>query len=302
MKNLPKNILCVGECMVEMAPREDGAYTRGFAGDTFNSAWYLARTLPDDFTVDYFTGAGTDTVSDEMLTFMEKAGVGTSSVRRIDERTVGLYMIALKNGERSFSYWRGQSAAKLLAEDPDVLSAALKGRGLVLFSGITMAVVNEEHRQTLFDLLAEARAAGTVIAFDPNMRARLWPSREVMAETIMKAAAVSDIVLPSFDEDGAVFGDENPEATIARYRAAGVKTVIVKNGPDTIHAEDETDGPVTFKPTPSENVVDTTAAGDSFNAGLIAALMTGAPLVEALEQGSALSARVIGARGALVAV
>ncbi len=302
MKNLPKKILCVGECMVEMAPREDGAYSRGFAGDTFNSAWYLARTLPDDFAVDYFTGAGTDTVSDEMLTFMEKAGVGTSSVRRIDERTVGLYMIALKNGERSFSYWRGQSAAKLLAGDPEALRKALAGRGLVLFSGITMAVVNEEHRQTLLDLLAEARAAGTVVAFDPNMRLRLWPSREVMAETIMKAAAVSDIVLPSFDEDGAVFGDKDPQATIARYRAVGAKTVIVKNGPDTIFAEDEEEGPVTFKPTPSENVVDTTAAGDSFNAGLIAALMTGAPLVAALEQGSALSARVIGARGALVAV
>ncbi|QQM30239.1 sugar kinase [Martelella lutilitoris] len=302
MRNLPKTILCIGECMVEMAPREDGAYTRGFAGDTFNSAWYLARTLADEFTVDYFTGAGTDTVSDEMLTFMEKAGVGTASVRRIEERTVGLYMIALKNGERSFSYWRGQSAAKLLAEDPEALGKALAGRGLVLFSGITMAVVNEEHRRTLLDLLAEARAAGTVIAFDPNMRARLWPSRDVMAETIMEAAGVSDIVLPSFDEDGAVFGDKSPEATIARYRAAGVKTVIVKNGPDTIHAEDEEEGSVTFKPTPSENVVDTTAAGDSFNAGLIAALMMGAPLVEALEQGSALSARVIGARGALVAV
>ncbi|PRX08069.1 UNVERIFIED_ORG: 2-keto-3-deoxygluconate kinase [Martelella mediterranea] len=302
MKNLPRKILCVGECMVEMAPREDGAYTRGFAGDTFNSAWYLARQLPDDFAVDYFTGAGTDTVSDEMLAFMNEAGVGTASIRRIEERTVGLYMIALKNGERSFSYWRGQSAAKLLAEDPEALAQALAGRGLVLFSGITMAVVNEEHRATLLKKLAEARAAGTVIAFDPNMRARLWPSRDVMAETIMQAAAVSDIVLPSFDEDGAVFGDENPQATIARYRTAGVKTVIVKSGPDTIFAEDEDEGPVTFKPTPSDNVVDTTAAGDSFNAGLISALMTGAPLVEALAKGSALSARVIGARGALVDV
>nr|WP_272213810.1 sugar kinase [Marinicella sp. W31]MDC2879762.1 sugar kinase [Marinicella sp. W31] len=302
MKNLPRNILCVGECMVEMAPREDGAYTRGFAGDTFNSAWYLARQLPADLSVDYFTGAGTDTVSDEMLAFMNEAGIGTSSVRRIEDRTVGLYMIALKNGERSFSYWRGQSAAKLLAEDPEALAKALAGRGLVLFSGITMAVVNAEYRQTLLALLAEARAAGTVIAFDPNMRARLWPSREIMAETIMQAAGVSDIVLPSFDEDGAIFGDENPQATIARYRAAGVKTVIVKNGPDTIFAEDAKEGPVTFKPTPSDKVVDTTAAGDSFNAGLIAALMTGAPLVEALAKGSALSARVIGARGALVDV
>ena len=300
MKNLPGNIMCIGECMVEMAPREDGAYMRGFAGDTFNSAWYLAKLLPKSFTVDYFTGAGTDAVSDEMLAFMENAGVGTSAIRRISDRTVGLYMIALKNGERSFSYWRGQSAAKLLAADRAALSEAVKDKGLILFSGITMAVVNAEDRNTLFEVLAEARAAGTTIAFDPNMRLRLWPSREVMAETIMQAAEVSDIVLPSFDEDGTVFGDENPKATIARYRAKGVSTVIVKNGVDTIYAEDESAGALTFKPTPAENVVDTTAAGDSFNAGLIAALATGASLAEALERASALSARVICARGALV--
>lgn len=300
MKKLPPKIVCIGECMVEMAPREDGAYMRGFAGDTFNSAWYLSKVLPEGFSVDYYTGAGMDAVSDEMLAFMQGAGVGTDAVRRVADRTVGLYMISLKNGERSFSYWRDVSAAKLLAEDRAALEAAVKGKGLILFSGITMAITNAEHRDTLLAVLSEARAAGAVVAFDPNMRVRLWPSRDVMAEWIMKAAAVSDIVLPSFDEDGAVFGDADPKATIARYRALGVNTVIVKNGPDTIFAEDAEEGPVTFSPTPSKNVVDTTAAGDSFNAGFLSALMTGSPLVEALERGSALSARVIGARGALV--
>ncbi|WP_176082609.1 sugar kinase [Martelella sp. HB161492] len=300
MKKLPENILCIGECMVEMAPREDGAYNRGFAGDTFNSAWYLSKVLPGHFTVDYFSGAGNDAVSGEMLSFMENAGVGTASIRRIADRTVGLYMIALKNGERSFSYWRDVSAAKLLAEDKDALRAAVKGRGMILFSGITMAVIYAEHRQNLLDVLSEARAEGTIVAFDPNMRARLWPSKDIMAETIMRSAAVSDIVLPSFDEDGVVFGDADPKATIARYRSIGVNTVIVKNGPETIYAEDSEEGPVTFSPTPSKNVVDTTAAGDSFNAGMISALMTGHALVDALAKGSALSARVIGARGALV--
>ena len=140
-----------------------------------------------------------------------------------------------------------------------------------------------------------------MIAFDPNMRLRLWPSRAVMAETIMQAAAISDMVLPSFDEDGAVFGDDTPEATIARYRAKGVETVIVKNGVDMIHAQSGAEGAITFQPTPAENVVDTTAAGDSFNAGLIAALSRGETLADAINRAAALSARVIAARGALVA-
>ena len=295
-----KNILSIGECMVEMAPRADGAYTRGFAGDTFNAAWYLAKLLPEGATVDYFTAVGTDAVSGEMLDFMERSGVGTGCIRRIEDRTVGLYMIALKDGERSFSYWRGQSAAKRLAADREALEAAVEGRDLILFSGITMAIVDEEDRGTLLDVLAEARKAGAVIAFDPNMRLRLWPSRAVMAEIIMQAAAISDMVLPSFDEDGAVFGDDTPEATIARYRARGAETVVVKNGVDTVHAQSGTEGAITFQPTPAENVVDTTAAGDSFNAGLIAALARGESLAEGIARAAALSARVIAARGALV--
>ena len=295
------NILSIGECMVEMAPRADGAYMRGFAGDTFNAAWYLAKLMPEGATVDYFTGVGTDAVSDEMIAFMEQAGVGTACVRRVPDRTVGLYMIALKDGERSFSYWRGQSAAKCLAADRDALAKAVKGRDLILFSGITMAVVNSEDRATLLDVLSQARAAGTTIAFDPNMRLRLWPSSTVMQETIMQAASVSDMVLPSFDEDSAVFADADPNATIARYRKAGVKTVVVKNGVDVIHAGCDVEGELTFQPVPAENVVDTTAAGDSFNAGLIAARAGGAGLAEAIRAGASLSGRVIGARGALVA-
>ena len=295
-----KNILSIGECMVEMVPRADGAYTRGFAGDTFNAAWYLAKLLPEDATVDYFTAVGTDAVSGEMLDFMERSGVGTGSIRRIEDRTVGLYMIALKDGERSFSYWRGQSAAKRLAAGRAALEAAVRERELILFSGITMAIVDEADRGTLLDVLAKAREAGAVIAFDPNMRLRLWPSRAVMAETIMRAAEVSDMVLPSFDEDGAVFGDDDPEATIARYRACGAETVVVKNGVDTIHARSGTEGVITFQPTPAKDVVDTTAAGDSFNAGLIAALARGESLSDAISRAAALSTRVIAARGALV--
>ncbi|WP_174802334.1 sugar kinase [Martelella limonii] len=295
------NILSIGECMVEMAPRADGAYMRGFAGDTFNAAWYLAKLMPQGSTVDYFTGVGTDAVSDEMIAFMEQAGVGTACVRRVPDRTVGLYMIALKDGERSFSYWRGQSAAKCLAADRDALAKAVKGRDLILFSGITMAVVNSEDRATLLDVLSQARAAGTTIAFDPNMRLRLWPSSTMMQEAIMQAASVSDMVLPSFDEDSAVFADADQNATIARYRKAGVKTVVVKNGVDVIHAGCHVEGELTFQPVPAENVVDTTAAGDSFNAGLIAARAGGAGLAEAIRAGASLSGRVIGARGALVA-
>ncbi|HCL65605.1 MAG TPA: 2-dehydro-3-deoxygluconokinase [Rhizobium sp.] len=296
------SILTIGECMVEMAPREDGAYSRNFAGDTFNTAWYLRRLLPQSSSVDYCSAVGEDRISERMLAFMEQSGVGTRHVRRVADRTVGLYMIELDNGERSFAYWRSNSAARLLAEDREWLASAVAGKTLILFSGITLAILSQAHRENLLDVLAGARAAGTLIAFDPNMRLRLWPDASAMCKAVLDAAGAADIVLPSFDEDGQYYGDASPCETIERYRNAGASTVVVKNGPGRVHAEDRAEGDVTFDPRPVASVVDTTAAGDSFNAGFLAARLDGQAMVLAIEKGALLSARVIGQRGALVEI
>ena len=92
--------LMIGECMVELRQAGDGLLRKGFAGDTFNTAFYLRSFLPEAWPVDYFSAVGTDTISDEMLAFIESTGVGTGFIRRLPERTPGLYMIHLKDGER----------------------------------------------------------------------------------------------------------------------------------------------------------------------------------------------------------
>ena len=83
-------ILSIGECMVEIAPRATaGSFALGYAGDTFNTAWYAARALPG-WQVDYLTAVGTDAVSDRMLGFIQAAGIGTGHIQRLPDRTVGL--------------------------------------------------------------------------------------------------------------------------------------------------------------------------------------------------------------------
>ena len=120
--------------MVEMAPTDvAGTYKMGFAGDTMNTAWYLRRLLGTDHQVDYFSAVGTDSASDQMLDFLEGAGIGTDHIARSANRTVGLYMIQLSEGERSFSYWRGQSAARTLAQDDTLLENALMGADVAFF-------------------------------------------------------------------------------------------------------------------------------------------------------------------------
>ncbi|WP_376873865.1 sugar kinase [Albirhodobacter sp. R86504] len=285
-------VLAIGECMVEMAPTGvDAQFSMGFAGDTMNTAWYLARISP--FEIGYFTAIGTDAVSDRMANFLQNAGIGTQSILRRPDRTVGLYLIELKDGERSFAYWRGQAAAKLLASDEIALRAALSEADVAYFSGITLAILSPDDRVKFLEALKAFK--GRVI-FDTNLRPRLWASLDEMRDAISAAAAVADLVLPSYDDEAAYFGDADPEATAMRYTAA---EVIVKNGGDEVLARvgDE----ITRHSLPKLDApVDTTAAGDSFNAGFLAARLAGQPVGEAILNGHAVASKVIMARGALV--
>lgn len=292
--------VAIGECMVEMAPQPGGLYAMGFAGDTLNTAWYARRCLPG-WQVDYVTAVGTDAVSDRMMGFLADAGIGTAQVHRRADRTVGLYLIELTKGERSFAYWRGQSAARTLADDPATLAAAVRGARVVYFSGITLAILEPAARGRLLAVLADARAAGATVAFDPNLRPRLWAGADAMRDGIKQGAAVADIALPSFEDEAGVFGDATPRATADRYAAAGARVVAVKNGAAEMLCL-AAGAEVRVTPPPVAEVVDTTAAGDSFNAGFLAAWMAGAGARDALLAGAALAGRVIGARGALVAV
>ena len=142
------NVLALGECMVELAPVGQNLYRRSFAGDTFNTAWYLRRLLPAGWTVAYGSCIGTDAISDEMLSLMQGAGIETADVRRIGEQTVGLYLISLTGGERNFRYWRSTSAARNLAADPEWLEGLFARRHAILISGISVAILPPQDRPT----------------------------------------------------------------------------------------------------------------------------------------------------------
>lgn len=293
-------IISIGEAMLELsAAGETDLWRLGIAGDTFNTAWYLRRLLPKAFSVDYFTRVGTGEFSQQMLDFLAAEGIGTGHIARDPRREIGLYAISLKNGERSFSYWRDSSAAKLLADDPAALDRALAGARVAYFSGISVAILSDQGRANLRAALDRARADGTMVVFDPNLRPRLWPDAGAMRAGIEEAASGADLVLPSFDDEAAHFGDADAQATIRRYLALGAGHVVVKNGggPMWFGGRQGTGDLAGLTP---EQPVDTTAAGDSFNAGYLAAMLAGADCAGAICAGHALSRQVIRHHGALV--
>lgn len=293
-----KQFLSIGECMLELSEAGDDLWTMGVAGDTLNTAWYARRALADDWQVDYLTRIGTDRFSDRIAGFLTAEGIGTGHVQRDPDRGAGLYAISLTEGERSFTYWRGQSAARHLADDEAALAGALRGAGVVYFTGITLAILAPDRREVLLRAALSAKAKGAMVAFDPNIRPKLWESPHAARNWIMRAAGAASILLPSFDDEAASFGDATPEATAARYREVGAGEVVVKNGGgEMLIAASEV---LRIGDLARVRPVDSTGAGDSFNAAYLAARLGGAGPAEAARRGHDLASRVVLAKGALM--
>lgn len=286
--------------MVELSQAGNGLLRQGFAGDTLNTAWYVRACLPAGWAVDYATLLGRDALSDQMAGFIAAAGIGTGRIGRHPDRVPGLYLIALREGERSFTYWRDRSAARCMAEDPAWLETACAGADVIYVSGISYAILPPEGRARLRDRLATARQNGQRVVFDPNIRPRLWSDAAVLRQEISAAAAVADIVLPSHDDEAQHFGDATPADTARRYRDLGAAEVLVKNGGGPMVACLAGGAPQDLPALPRVTPVDTTGAGDSFNGGYLAARLTGADIPDAARQGHAVAMRVVMHHGALM--
>ncbi len=295
-----KTFLSIGECMIEMALLQSGDYRLGYAGDTLNTAWYARALMPvTDWNVAYFTRLGPDVYSAKMRHFLDSNGIDTSHITTDPNRQPGLYIIEIENGERSFTYWRERSAAKRLADDEPALRRALDAADIIYFSGITLAILAPEQRDSFIDAIDGARRAGKTTVFDPNARPRLWESLDVLRDKTMKAAAAAEIVLPSFDDEKTIFGDADIEATAERYLGAGAGRAVVKNGGGPMLLADAS-GSTRLENHTRVQPVDTTGAGDSFNGAFLAEIAAGTDPAEAIARAHQVAAKVVMHRGALM--
>ena len=291
--------LGIGELMVELAPSDRPDYLRrGYAGDVFNTLYYARILMPTDWRVGFHTAFGTDTLSDEMQTFIALHNIDCTDIPLVEGYNPGLYMIHLHDGERSFSYWRNASAARQLMRDSDLLAAKLAAARFIYISGISLAILSPSDRHLLLEMISQERRAHSTVFFDSNIREKLWPDADEMRAAIMAAGAIADIVLPSLDDEKRSFGDTNAQSVADRYMGLSAHTVIVKNGAAPTLLMDA-GGSAWFAPQAVHKPLDSTAAGDAFNGGLMAELACGKPVREAILGAHACAARVILETGAL---
>ncbi len=294
-----RTFLGIGECMVELSPVGSGLWRQSFAGDVLNTLWYARAVLRENWLVQFHSAVGMDPVSNDMLRFIETAGISCANMPRIEDRHPGLYTINLDKGERSFNYWRDTSAARLMLHDPQILWKKIKVADIVYLSGITLAILPPVDAEALLHGIEKRIKPGAILAFDPNIRAQLWDDPGRMRKLISRAGGMAEIVFPSFRDEQLSFGDVSSEATAERYLELGASQVVVKNGVNptlVANGEIRREFPV---PT-GFDVVDTTAAGDSFAGAYLAKLATTGSIAECVETAQACAALVVSHNGALV--
>ncbi|MBI1777543.1 MAG: sugar kinase [Proteobacteria bacterium] len=274
-----------------------------FGGDTLNTAVYLARLGQSRrIAVDYITALGDDPYSEAMLAFWQQEGIGTDLVARLPGRLPGLYMIRTDDqGERSFFYWRSAAAARDMLVGPrggDIL-ARLKSFDWLYLSGITLSILGEVTRLAFLRAVEEAKRAGTKIAFDTNYRPRGWVSPETARFNLMEALRLADLAMPSLDDERLLFGDADTAACAQRLHALGVPEVVVKDakGPCLVSVNGEA---TSVMPESVTKVIDSTAAGDSFNAAYLAERIAGGDPIAAARAGHRLAGQKIQHRGAII--
>ncbi len=289
-------IVCIGEAMVELARRAGGGWNLGYGGDTVNTAVHLARAGHD---VAYMTALGTDPFSDDLVNRQWPGeGLDTSLVLRDPARGPGLYAITTDaQGERSFTYWRGESAARGLFElNPvDAAMRATQRVDCLAFSLISLAILPPAGRKHLLAMAALVRAHGGKVAFDGNYRARLWADAGEAVIARDAAIAVADIGLPTLEDETLLSGETDADQVASHWAGLGCAETVVKLGSRGCRLPDGT----LVAPPQVLAPVDTSGAGDAFNGGYLGARLRGAPLAAAAASGHRLAGWVVMRGGAI---
>ena len=266
------SLVAIGECMVELAHLDGQTLTIGFAGDSSNAMVYLRRCAPE-LEVSFLSALGDDPYSKQILAFWKESGIRTNHVKILPGELPGLSIIQNEtNGERTFYYWRGQSAyQKLVSAVGDELN--FKEFNFLYLSGIT-------------------------IVFDPNYRDRLWKDSHEARVVLEPFIDLTDLFLASDDDLKSLLPDQADTSFILELMARGCSEAVIRRGPkpcDIFY-----NGRHLQVDAVNATPIDTTGAGDSFNGTYLACRIQGVTPENAAKQAHTIAAQVVAHKGAVI--
>ena len=294
------NVCSIGEAMIEISNIKNSLYNQSFAGDTLNFCNYLDKKKLNAF---FLTAIGKSEINQSLLDFVKSKKISTKYIKKINQFEVGLYLIKNKdNGEKQFFYWRDESAAKHYFNNIDFLNLykELKNFDYIYFSGITLSIIHISKLNNFIKLLKLLKSKKIKIVFDFNIRPSRWNKKNlnIFLDSVLKFV---DICFLS-GEDMNYWKNKNNiksyEQIVRKYKLK--HSIFRKNAKFTYVFLNKTR--YVFKNKLLKTVVDTSGAGDGFNAAYLSNFIVNNDPVLALKAGSSLGSKIVMKKGAIVDV
>lgn len=284
------DVVTFGETMVLFTPSSASplrfctTFSKSIGGAESNVAIALSRL---GHTCRWISRLGDDEFGLYTYNYIRGEGVDTSYVVFDKDRPTGIYFKEHRPLQESkVYYYRSGSAASHMVPE-DIPENSIADARFLHLSGITPAL-SETCRETVQHAIQVAKKHGVTTVFDPNIRLKLWSQSEAQ-HTLMKIAAQCDIILPGIDEGRLLTGQDQPEAIAQSFIQQGASLVVVKLGAGGAYfkgAKESGHVPAV----PVKEIVDPIGAGDGFAAGLLAGLLRGWSVKEAVELGNRVGA------------
>ncbi|MVW70092.1 sugar kinase [Bordetella sp. 15P40C-2] len=280
------DVVGLGEALIEFNQTDPAApvYRQGIGGDTSNAIIAAARAGARTAYLSRY--GGLDEFGELLLNLWRAEGVDVSGVLRDDGANNGLYFVQHTPSGHQFSYVRSHSAAARMR--PADLGHGIVERSRYLHvSGISLAI-STTACDTVFAAMTRARAAGTQVCLDANLRLRLWPVSRARA-ILREAIAQCDLFLPGVDDMRSLTGLDDPQAILDWVRALNPDAIVVlKAGSKGVIVDDKVSR--THVPPCRVQAVDATGAGDCFAGNLLARLCAGEDWLSACRYANAAAA------------
>ena len=259
-------ILCAGEALIDMLPRQTEGGEAGFApypgGSVFNTAVALARL---GVKTEFFTGLSTDLFGERLEAVLRANGVGAGLAHRADAPTT-LAFVTLTGGQASYTFYDENTAGRMLdvrdlPDLPDTIEACF-------FGGISLAV--EPCARAYATLAARAHGAGKLVMVDPNIRPSFITDEPAYRARLTQMLEGADVVKSSDEDLRWLLGEAAIADLGARLLDMGPRLVLITQGADGVTAFSAA-GQM-HQAAQAVEVIDTVGAGDTFNAGFLAGL------------------------------
>jgi 2-dehydro-3-deoxygluconokinase len=296
---LKTKICSIGECMIEITNTYNNNFQQSFAGDTLNFCSYLNKK---NFNVDYLSSVGKSEINKDFFNLLKSKKISKKLIHIHPHNETGLYLIKNdKNGEKNFYYWRDNSAAKNYLNELNYkkLEIILKKYHYIYFSGITLSIISKNKQKDFCNLIKKLKEYNVKIIFDLNIRIKRWPNKKHLNASINLFLPFIDILFSTGEDIKNWKNNDNLSFFNKLIKSNKINHAIFRKNASLNYAilNDQI-----YKITNKVHkmIVDSSGAGDGYNAAYISEFLTSGDVYRSLQASHLLGSKIVMKKGAII--